>query len=278
MDYRGLEDLWASSAELRAAWGLVFDVPRVHAASGDPHVAEGGPGDDPAAVLEAFPAGGDGSRGCHGLFPASGQPLLHETSSEAVPDVVDGRVGPTPGHLCPGGLGRPREPVSVASAVGPGDGASWSRPASVALCRPRFRADSSMAPGGAGYREHHPGDGVPSRTGPDPLPASDATLFPPPEIRSAVDRRDGRFGPQAEIWRSPDDPPLVAIGQAGSPAGFGLQPSEDRCGGGDFFASLGSLAPPRGATVVRNAYGIPTPMRFSTEQGEGPHSLGLSGV
>ena len=35
-DYRGLEDLWASSAELRAAWGLEFDVPRVHAASGDP--------------------------------------------------------------------------------------------------------------------------------------------------------------------------------------------------------------------------------------------------
>ena len=170
-DYRGLEDLWASSAELRAAWGLVFDVPRVHAASGDPHVAEGGPGDDPAAVPEAFPAGGDGSRGCHGLFPVSGQPLLHETSSEAVPDVVDGRVGPTPGHLCPGGLGRPREPVSVASAVGPGDGASCSRPASAGLCRLRFRADSSMAPGGAGYREHHPGDGVLSRTGPDPLPA-----------------------------------------------------------------------------------------------------------
>gem|GEM_PF-2911648 len=41
-DYRGLEDLWASSAELRAALGLEFDVPRVHAASGDPHVAEGG--------------------------------------------------------------------------------------------------------------------------------------------------------------------------------------------------------------------------------------------
>jgi hypothetical protein len=38
--------------------GLVFDVPRVHAASGDPHVAEGGPGDDPAAVPEAFPTGG----------------------------------------------------------------------------------------------------------------------------------------------------------------------------------------------------------------------------
>jgi hypothetical protein len=267
MDYRGLEDLLASSAELRAALGLVFDVPRVHAASGDPHVAEGGPGDDPAAVPEAFPTGGDGSRGCHGLFPAPGQPLLHEaygasSTSEAVPDVVDGRVGPAPGHLCPGGSSRPREPVSVASAFGPGDGASCSRPASVGLCRLRFRADSSMAPGGAGYREHHPGHGVLSRTGPDPLPASDATLFPPPEIRSAVDRRDGRFGPRAEIWRGPDDPPLVAIGQAGSPAGLGLQPSADRCSGGDFLASLGSLPPPRGATVVRNAYGIPTPMRF----------------
>jgi len=140
MDYRGLEDLWASSAELRAAWGLVFDVPRVHAASGDPHVAEGGSGDDPAAVPEAFPTGGDGSRGCHGLFPAPGPPRLreaHGTSSagEAVPDVVDGRVGPAPGHLCPGGSSRPREPVSVASAVGSGDGASCSRPASVGRCR-----------------------------------------------------------------------------------------------------------------------------------------------
>jgi hypothetical protein len=209
--------------------GLVFDVPRVHAASGDPHVAEGGPGDDPAAVPEAFPTGGDG------LFPTPGQPLLHEahgasSASEAVPDVVDGRGGPAPGHLCPGGSGWPREPVSVASAVGPGDGASWSRPASVGLCRLRFRADSSMASGGAGYREHHPGHGVPSRTGPDPLPASSAPLFPPPEIRSTVDRRDGRFGPPAEIWRGPDDPP-----EAGSPAGFGLQPSAGRCGSGDFL-------------------------------------------
>jgi hypothetical protein len=129
MDYRGLEDLLASSAELRAALGLVFDVPRVHAASGDPQVAEGGPGDDPAAVPEAFPAGGDG------LFPTPGQPRLHEASSEAVPDVVDGRVGPAPGHRCPGGSGRPREPVSVASALGPGGGASWSHPASVGRCR-----------------------------------------------------------------------------------------------------------------------------------------------
>jgi hypothetical protein len=123
-DYRGLEDLLASSAELRAALGWVFDVPRVHAASGDPHVAEGG------LVLEAFPAGGDG------LFPTPGQPRLREahgasSAGEAVPDVVDGRVGPAPGHLGPGGSGRPREPVSVASAVGPG-----SRPASVGLCRP----------------------------------------------------------------------------------------------------------------------------------------------
>jgi hypothetical protein len=78
----------------------------------------------------------------------------------------------------------------------------------------RFRAGSSMASGGAGYREHHPGHGVLSRTGPDPLPASDATLFPPPEIRSTVDRRDGRFGPQAEIWRSPDDPPWQQVQQA----------------------------------------------------------------
>ena len=111
-----------------------FDVPLVHAASGDPHVAEGGPGDDPAAVPEAFPAGGDG------LFPTPGPPRLREahgasSASEAVPDVVDGRVGPAPGHLGPGGLGRPREPVSVASALGPGDGASWSRPASVGRCR-----------------------------------------------------------------------------------------------------------------------------------------------
>ena len=253
MDYRGLEDLLTSSTELRVALGLesVPDHSTFHWFM--------------ATTLRLFrrrSRRGDGSRGCHGLFPVSGQPLLHETSSEAVPDVVDGRVGPTPGHLCPGDSGRSREPVSVASAVGSGDGASWSRPASVALCRPRCRADSSMAPGGAGYREHHPGHGVLSRTGPDPLPASDATLFPPPEIWSAVDRRDGRFGPRAEIWRGAGDPPLVAIGHVGFPAGFGLQPSADGCGGGDFFASLGSLPPPRGATNVRNAYGIPTPMRF----------------
>jgi hypothetical protein len=127
-DYRGLEDLLASSAELRAAWGWVFDVPRVHGASGDPHVAEGG------LVPEAFPTGGDG------LFPTPGQPLLREaygasSAGEAVPDDVDSRGGPAPGHLCPGGSGRPREPVSVASAVGPGDGASCSRPASVGRCR-----------------------------------------------------------------------------------------------------------------------------------------------
>jgi hypothetical protein len=243
-------------AEGRLGW--VFDVPRVHAASGDPHVAEGGPGDDPAAVPEAFPAGGDG------LFPTPGQPRLREASGEAVPDVVDGRGGPAPGHLCPGGSGRPREPVSVASAVGRETvrhGAVRRRLAG----RLRFRADPSMAPGGAGYREHHPGHGVLSRTGPDPLPASSAPLLPPPEIRSAVDRRDGRFGPPAEIWGGPDDPP-----EAGSPAGFGLQPSAGRCG------SLGSSALPRGSTVVRNAYGIPTPMRFSTEQRVITHALLLN--
>jgi hypothetical protein len=124
-DYRGLEDLLASSAELRVALGLesVPDHSTFHWFM--------------ATTLRLFrrrSRRGDGSRGCHGLFPVSGQPLLHETSSEAVPDVVDGRVGPTPGHLCPGGSGRSREPVSVASAVGSGDGASWSRPASVALC------------------------------------------------------------------------------------------------------------------------------------------------
>jgi hypothetical protein len=78
-----------------------------------------------ALVPEAFPAGGDG------LFPTPGPPRLREASSEVVPDGVDGRGGPAPGHLCPGGSGRPREPVSVASAVGPGNGASWSHPASV---------------------------------------------------------------------------------------------------------------------------------------------------
>ena len=132
----------------------------------------------------------------------------------------------------------------------------------VAVRRLLADADPSMASGGAGYREHHPGHGVLPRTGPDPLPAPSAPLLPPPEIRSTVDRRDGRFGPQAEIRRGPDDPP-----EAGSPAGFGLQPSAGRCGRGDFFASLGSSALPRGLTAVRNAYGIPTPMRFSTEQG-----------
>jgi hypothetical protein len=169
MDYRGLEDLLTSSAELRVALGLesVPDHSTFHWFM--------------ATTLRLFrrrSRRGDGSRGCHGLFPVSGQPLLHETSSEAVPDVVDGRVGPTPGHLCPEGLGRSREPVSVASAVGPGDGASWSRPASVALCRLRFRADSSTAPGGAGYREHHPGHGVLSWTGPDPYRRRTQRYFP----------------------------------------------------------------------------------------------------
>jgi len=71
-----------------------FDIPLVHAASGDPPpVAEGGPGDDPATVLEAFPAGGDG------LFPTPGQPRLREAFSEAVPDMEPSGVGwpmPTP--------------------------------------------------------------------------------------------------------------------------------------------------------------------------------------
>ena len=100
----------------------------------------------------------------------------------------------------------------------------------VAVRRRWADADSSMAPGGAGYREHHPSHGALSRTGPDPLPASSAPLLPPPEIRSTVDCRDGRFGPPAEIWRSPDDPP-----GAGSPAGLSLQPSAGRCGSGDFL-------------------------------------------
>jgi hypothetical protein len=133
MDYRGLEDLLASSAELRAALGLesVPDPSTFHwfmRHRVTPTLRKA------ALVPEAFPAGGDG------LFPTSGPPRLHEASSEAVPDGVDGRGGPTPGHLCPGGSGRPREPVSVASAVSPG-----SRPASVGRCR------LSMAPGGAGY-------------------------------------------------------------------------------------------------------------------------------
>jgi len=38
-------------------------------------------------------------------------------------------------------------------------------------------------------------------------PSIHATWLPPPKIRSTLDRRDGRFGPQAEIRRGPDDPP-----------------------------------------------------------------------
>jgi hypothetical protein len=110
-DYRGLEDLLASSAELRAAWGLesVPDHSTFHGFMRHrvtPTLRKA------ALVPEAFPAGGDG------LFPASGQPRLREASSEAVPDVVDGRGGPAPGHLCPGGSGRPREPVMEPSGVG----------------------------------------------------------------------------------------------------------------------------------------------------------------
>jgi hypothetical protein len=36
LDYRGLEDLLAGAAELRAALGLAFDVPLIHASSNDP--------------------------------------------------------------------------------------------------------------------------------------------------------------------------------------------------------------------------------------------------
>jgi hypothetical protein len=150
---------------------------------------------------------------------------------------------------------RPQAICAQGVRAGPGSPSRLLPPLVREAVRRRWAsADPSMAPGGAGYREHHPGHGVLSRTGPDPLPAPSAPLLPPPEIRSAVDRRDGRFGPPAEIWGGPDDPP-----EAGSPAGFGLQPSAGRCG------SLGSSALPRGSTVVRNAYGIPTPMRFSTE-------------
>jgi hypothetical protein len=189
MDYRGLEDLLTSSAELRAALGLesVPDHSTFHwfmRHRVTPTLLKAALATTLRLFRRRSRRGGDGSRGCHGLFPTPGQPLLREaygasSASEAVPDVVDGRVGPAPGHLCPGGSSRPREPVSVASALGPGDGASWSRPASVGRCRLRFRADSSMAPGGAGYREHHPGHGVLSRTGPDPLPASSAPLLSP---------------------------------------------------------------------------------------------------
>jgi len=123
----GLSGAGGPVGQLRRAEGRLglgvgagpFDVPRVHAASGDPHVVEGGPGDDPAAVLEALPAGGDG------LLPTPGPPRLREASSEGVPDGVDGRGGSAPGHLGPGGSGRPRKPVSVASALGSRDGASW---------------------------------------------------------------------------------------------------------------------------------------------------------
>jgi hypothetical protein len=38
---------------------------------------------------------------------------------------------------------------------------------------------------------------------------------------------------------------------------------------------LGSLAPPRGSTAVRNAYGIPTPMRFSTEHVQVPSPIAV---
>jgi hypothetical protein len=64
------------------------------------------------------------------LPEAPGEVYGASSASEAVPDVVNGRRGPAPGHLCPRGPGRPREPVSVTSAVGPG-----SYPASVGLCR-----------------------------------------------------------------------------------------------------------------------------------------------
>jgi hypothetical protein len=102
-DYRGLEDLLASSAELRAALGLesVPDHSTFHGFMRHrvtPTLRKA------ALVPEAFPAGGDR------LFPAPGPPRLREASGKAVPDVVDGRVGPAPGHLCPGGSGRPEGP------------------------------------------------------------------------------------------------------------------------------------------------------------------------
>jgi len=68
MDYQRLEDLGASSAEQRAAWDWVLDVPGVQ----DPQVVEGGPGADPAAVVEALPAGGDGLLPTPGAAPRGG--------------------------------------------------------------------------------------------------------------------------------------------------------------------------------------------------------------
>jgi hypothetical protein len=270
MDYRGLEDLLASSAELRAALGLesVPDPSTFHwfmRHRVTPTLRKAAL----ATTLRLFRR--RSRRGETVAVDATGfsrRPASHyyvrrmgRRQRARRFRMLSMVVGVRPQAICAQGV-----------RAGPGSPSRLLPPLvretvrHVAVRRLLADADSSMAPGGAGYREHHPGHGVPSRTGPDPLPASSAPLFPPPEIRSTVDRRDGRFGPQAEIRRSPDDPPLVATGPAGSPAGFGLQPSAGRCGSGDFFASLGSSALPRGSTAVRNAYGIPTPMRFSTEQ------------
>ena len=98
MDYWGLEDLGASSAEQRAAWDWVLDVPGVQ----DPQVVEGGLGDARRLLWRRSRLGETGF--CR--RPAR--------LREAVPDGVEGRVG------VQGGPGRPREAVSVASALGSG--------------------------------------------------------------------------------------------------------------------------------------------------------------
>ena len=121
MDYRGLEDLWASSTELRAAWGWVLDVPRVHAALGDPQLWKAARATTRRLLWRRSRLGETGF--CRRLARLR----------EAVPDGVEGRVG------VQGGPGRPREAVSVASALGSG-----SPLASAGPCR------LSMASGGGG--------------------------------------------------------------------------------------------------------------------------------
>jgi len=135
--------------------------------------------------------------------------------------------GPAPGPLGPGGSGRPREPVSVASAVGPG-----GHPASVGRCRLRFRAYSSMAPAGAGYGEHHPGRArTPYRRR---MPGNTVDVgWPRRSLRSSSGKTTRRGWPQVQQTL------LLSAGRFGS---------------GHFFASLGSSALPRGSTALQHPH------------------------
>jgi len=157
---------------------------------------------------------------------------------------------------------------AVSLGVSPGDEAGSPRPSPTS--RPAS-PDASRSRGGP-FRNHRR---VVAQTSFPQLrghPWKPRAALWPPIVRHPPAHPQRRLGEPLGRVREPiggqvrPGDPKVFDGVAGLPAGFGLQPSAGRCNSGDFFASLGSSAPPRGSTAGRSSYGIPTPMRFSTKQ------------